>query len=91
MRFKTEGEAVARANNTEFGVASCIYKRDSGRTFRVAEALVYGVVGISTGLIATTDAPLGGVKQFGLGRDGSRHGIDDYVEMKYLCIGDIQQ
>ena len=89
--FKTEEEAIALANNTEFGLASYFYSRDIGRIFRVAEALEYGMVGINTGLISTAEAPFGGVKQSGLGREGSHHGIEDYVEMKYLCLGDIKQ
>jgi len=89
--FKTEEEAIALANNTEFGLASYFYSRDIGRIFRVGEALEYGMVGINTGLISTAEAPFGGVKQSGLGREGSHHGIEDYVEMKYLCFGDIKQ
>jgi succinate-semialdehyde dehydrogenase/glutarate-semialdehyde dehydrogenase len=89
--FKTEEEAIALANNTEFGLASYFYSRDIGRIFRVGEALEYGMVGINTGLISTAEAPFGGVKQSGLGREGSHHGIEDYVEMKYLCLGDIKQ
>ena len=89
--FKTEAEAIALANNTEFGLASYFYSRDVGRIFRVGEALEYGMVGINTGLISTAEVPFGGVKQSGLGREGSHHGIDDYVEVKYLCLGDIQK
>ena len=89
FRFKTEGEAIALANNTEFGLASYFYSRDIGRIFRVAEALEYGIVGVNTGLISTSEVPFGGVKQSGLGREGSHHGMDDYVEIKYLCLGDI--
>ncbi len=89
--FKTEEEAIALANNTEFGLASYFYSRDIGRIFRVAEALEYGMVGINTGLISTAEAPFGGVKQSGLGREGSHHGIEDYVEIKYLCLGDIKK
>ena len=89
FRFRTEEEAVAMANDTEFGLASYFYSRDVGRIFRVGEALEYGMVGINTGLISTAEVPFGGVKQSGLGREGSRHGIDDYVEIKYLCLGDI--
>ena len=84
-------EAIDAANDTEFGLASYFYSRDIGRIFRVAEALEYGMVGINTGVISTDDVPFGGVKQSGLGREGSHHGIDDYVEMKYLCLGDIQK
>ena len=89
--FKTEEEAITLANNTEFGLASYFYSRDIGRIFRVGEALEYGMVGINTGLISTAEAPFGGIKQSGLGREGSHHGIEDYVEIKYLCLGDIKQ
>ena len=89
FRFKTEGEAIQLANATEFGLASYFYSRDVGRIFRVGEALEYGMVGINTGLISTCEVPFGGVKQSGLGREGAHHGIDDYVEIKYLCLGDI--
>ena len=91
FRFKTEAEAVEQANATEFGLASYFYSRDVGRIFRVGEALEYGMVGINTGLISTCEVPFGGVKQSGLGREGAHHGIDDYVEIKYLCLGDIQK
>jgi succinate-semialdehyde dehydrogenase/glutarate-semialdehyde dehydrogenase len=91
FRFQTEAEAIAMANDTEFGLASYFYSRDIGRIFRVGEALEYGMVGINTGLISTAEVPFGGVKQSGLGREGSHHGIDDYVEVKYLCLGDIQK
>jgi succinate-semialdehyde dehydrogenase / glutarate-semialdehyde dehydrogenase len=89
FRFKTEADAIAAANATEFGLASYFYSRDIGRIFRVGEALEYGMVGVNTGLISTAEVPFGGVKQSGLGREGSHHGIDDYVEIKYLCLGDI--
>jgi succinate-semialdehyde dehydrogenase/glutarate-semialdehyde dehydrogenase len=89
FRFRTEQEAVDAANATEFGLASYFYSRDVGRIFRVSEALEYGMVGINTGIISTEQVPFGGVKQSGLGREGSSHGIDEYVEMKYLCIGDV--
>jgi succinate-semialdehyde dehydrogenase / glutarate-semialdehyde dehydrogenase len=89
FRFKTEQEAIDAANNTEFGLASYFYSRDVGRIFRVAEALEYGMVGINAGVIATEHVPFGGVKQSGLGREGSHHGMDDYVEIKYLCLGDV--
>jgi len=91
FRFKAEQEAVQAANNTEFGLASYFYSRDVGRIFRVAEALEYGMVGINAGIIATEHVPFGGVKQSGLGREGSSHGMDEYLEMKYLCLGDIQK
>ena len=91
FRFETEAEAIALANDTEFGLAAYFYSRDVGRIFRVGEALEYGIVGINTGIISTAEAPFGGVKQSGLGREGSRHGMDDYVEIKYLCLGDIRK
>jgi succinate-semialdehyde dehydrogenase/glutarate-semialdehyde dehydrogenase len=90
FRFKTEQEAIEMANDTEFGLASYFYSRDVGRIFRVGEALEYGIVGVNTGIISTAEVPFGGVKQSGLGREGGRHGIDDYVEIKYLCLGDIE-
>jgi succinate-semialdehyde dehydrogenase/glutarate-semialdehyde dehydrogenase len=85
-RFETEAEAVALANDTIYGLASYFYARDIGRITRVSEGLDYGMVGINTGLISTAEAPFGGVKQSGLGREGSRHGIEDYLELKYLCL-----
>jgi succinate-semialdehyde dehydrogenase/glutarate-semialdehyde dehydrogenase len=89
FRFETEAEAIELANATEFGLASYFYSRDIGRVFRVGEALEYGMVGINTGLISTAEVPFGGVKQSGLGREGAHQGMDDYVEVKYLCLGDI--
>ena len=89
FRFKAEQEAIDAANNTEFGLASYFYSRDIGRIYRVAEALEYGMVGVNVGVIATEHVPFGGVKQSGLGREGSRHGMEEYLEMKYLCVGDI--
>ncbi|UCU96180.1 NAD-dependent succinate-semialdehyde dehydrogenase [Hydrogenophaga taeniospiralis] len=91
FKFSTEQEAIDAANNTEFGLASYFYSRDIGRIYRVAEALEYGMVGINVGILATEHVPFGGVKQSGLGREGSHHGMDDYVEIKYLCLGDIQK
>ena len=91
FRFRTEAQAIALANDTEFGLAAYFYSRDIGRIFRVGEALESGMVGINTGLISTAEVPFGGVKQSGLGREGSRHGIEDYVEIKYLCLGDIDK
>ena len=91
FKFSTEAEVIALANNTEFGLASYFYSRDIGRIFRVGEALEYGMVGVNTGLISTAEVPFGGVKQSGLGREGAHQGIDDYVEIKYMCIGDIQR
>jgi succinate-semialdehyde dehydrogenase / glutarate-semialdehyde dehydrogenase len=86
FRFKTDDEVIAMANNTEFGLASYFYSRDIGRIWRVAEALEYGMVGVNTGMISTEVAPFGGVKQSGLGREGSHHGIDDYLEIKYIAM-----
>ncbi len=91
VKFRTEAEAIAAANATEFGLASYFYSRDVGRIFRVGEALEYGMVGINTGLISVAEVPFGGVKQSGLGREGSHQGIEDYVEVKYLCLGDINK
>jgi succinate-semialdehyde dehydrogenase / glutarate-semialdehyde dehydrogenase len=89
FRFSSDEEVIALANDTEFGLASYFYSRDIGRVWRVAEALEYGMVGINTGLISNEVAPFGGVKQSGLGREGSLYGIDDYVVIKYLCMGGI--
>lgn len=89
FRFHTEQEAIDAANNTEFGLASYFYSRDIGRIYRVSEALEYGMVGVNVGIIATEHVPFGGVKQSGLGREGSRHGMSEYLEIKYLCIGDV--
>jgi succinate-semialdehyde dehydrogenase/glutarate-semialdehyde dehydrogenase len=89
VSFRTEEEAIAAANDTEFGLASYFYSRDIGRVWRVAEKLEYGMVGINTGIISNEVAPFGGVKQSGLGREGSRYGIDEYLEMKYLCMGGV--
>jgi succinate-semialdehyde dehydrogenase/glutarate-semialdehyde dehydrogenase len=87
IRFQDEAEAIRLANDSEFGLASYFYARDLSRVWRVAEALEAGIVGINTGLISTEVAPFGGIKQSGLGREGSRHGLDDYMELKYLCMG----
>ena len=89
FRFKTEAEAIALANDTEFGLAAYFYGRDVGRIWRVAEALEYGIVGINTGIISTEVAPFGGVKESGLGREGSKYGIEEFLEIKYLCLGGI--
>ncbi|BCP56126.1 NAD-dependent succinate-semialdehyde dehydrogenase [Kaistia sp. 32K] len=87
FRFRTEAEAIEMANDTEFGLASYFYSRDVGRILRVAEKLEYGIVGINEGLISTEVAPFGGMKSSGLGREGSKYGIEDYMEIKYLCLG----
>jgi succinate-semialdehyde dehydrogenase/glutarate-semialdehyde dehydrogenase len=89
FRFKTEEDAVRLANDTEFGLAAYFYGRDIGRVWRVAEALEYGMVGINTGLITTEVAPFGGVKESGIGREGSKYGLDEFMEVKYLCMGGI--
>jgi succinate-semialdehyde dehydrogenase/glutarate-semialdehyde dehydrogenase len=87
IKFDTDADAIAKANDTEFGLAAYFYARDLGRAWRVAEAIESGIVGINTGIISTAVAPFGGVKQSGLGREGSKYGIDDYLEIKYLCLG----
>lgn len=89
FRFHSDEEVVYLANNTEFGLAAYFYSRDIGRIWRVAEALEYGMVGVNTGLISNEVAPFGGIKQSGLGREGSHYGLDEYLETKYLCIGGI--
>ncbi|MEM7195941.1 MAG: NADP-dependent succinate-semialdehyde dehydrogenase [Pseudomonadota bacterium] len=89
FKFDDEDDAVAQANDTEFGLAAYFYSRDLARTWRVSEALEYGMVGINTGIISNEIAPFGGIKQSGIGREGSTHGIDEYMEMKYLCVGGI--
>jgi succinate-semialdehyde dehydrogenase/glutarate-semialdehyde dehydrogenase len=86
FRFKTEADAIALANATEYGLAGYFYARDLGRVWRVAEALEYGIVGVNTGIISNEVAPFGGVKQSGIGREGSRYGIEDYLEIKYVCL-----
>ncbi len=89
FRFETEAEAIAMANDTEFGLAAYFYTRDLARSWRVSEALEYGIVGLNTGIISTEVAPFGGMKASGFGREGSRHGILDYTELKYVCMGGI--
>lgn len=89
FRFKTEAEAIKMANDTEFGLAAYFYSRDISRVWRVSGALQYGMVGINSGVISTAVAPFGGVKQSGMGREGSMHGIEEYVDIKYLCMGGI--
>lgn len=90
FRFQTEDEAIRMANDTEFGLAAYFYARDIARVWRVAEGLEYGIVGINEGIISTEVAPFGGVKESGIGREGSKYGIDDFVEIKYLCMGGIR-
>ncbi|WP_276120935.1 NADP-dependent succinate-semialdehyde dehydrogenase [Pararhizobium qamdonense] len=89
FRFKSEADVIEQANDTEFGLASYFYAKDLSRVFRVAEALEYGMVGVNTGLISTAEAPFGGVKLSGLGREGSRYGIEEFTEIKYVCLGGI--
>ena len=89
FRFDTEAEAIAMANDTEFGLAAYLYTRDLARSWRVSEAIEYGIVGLNTGLISTEVAPFGGVKESGIGREGSKYGILDYTELKYICIGGV--
>ncbi|WP_026870254.1 NADP-dependent succinate-semialdehyde dehydrogenase [Inquilinus limosus] len=91
FRFKTEEEAIRMANDTEFGLASYFYSRDIGRIWRVGEALEYGIVGINEGIISTAVAPFGGLKESGLGREGSHYGIEDYLEVKYMCMGGLNR
>jgi succinate-semialdehyde dehydrogenase/glutarate-semialdehyde dehydrogenase len=89
FKFETEAEAIAMANDTEFGLAAYLYTRDLARSWRVSEAIEYGIVGLNTGLISTEVAPFGGVKESGMGREGSKYGILDYTELKYVCIGGV--
>ena len=89
FRFKTEDEGIAMANDTEFGLAAYFYDRDLGRVWRVGEGLETGIVGINTGIISTEVAPFGGVKESGVGREGSKYGMDDFLEIKYLCMGGV--
>jgi succinate-semialdehyde dehydrogenase / glutarate-semialdehyde dehydrogenase len=90
FRFETEDEAIALANDTPFGLAAYVYARDVGRIFRVVESLEFGMVGVNEGLISTEVAPFGGVKSSGLGREGSKYGIDDYLEIKYVALGGLR-
>jgi succinate-semialdehyde dehydrogenase / glutarate-semialdehyde dehydrogenase len=89
FKFQTEAEAIAMANDTEFGLAAYLYTRDLARSWRVSEAIEYGIVGLNTGIISTEVAPFGGVKESGIGREGSKYGILDYTEIKYVCIGGV--
>ncbi|RWX45926.1 Aldehyde dehydrogenase family protein [Candidatus Electrothrix marina] len=89
--FSTEEEAVALANDTPYGLASYFFSRDIGRCWRVSEALEYGMVGVNTGIMSTESAPFGGIKESGVGREGSKYGIDEYLEQKYLCLGGIEK
>ena len=89
FRFHSDEEAIQMANDTEFGLAAYLYSRDIGRIWRVSEAIEYGIVGINTGIISTESAPFGGMKESGIGREGSKYGLEEYVEMKYLCMAGI--
>ena len=89
--FETEVEAIEMANDTQFGLAAYFYSRDIGRIYRVAEKLEYGIIGINEGIISNEMAPFGGVKESGSGREGSKYGLDDYLDIKYMCIGGIHQ
>jgi succinate-semialdehyde dehydrogenase/glutarate-semialdehyde dehydrogenase len=89
FKFQTEAEAIAMANDTEFGLAAYLYTRDLARSWRVTEAIEYGIVGLNTGIISTEVAPFGGVKESGIGREGSKYGILDYTELKYVCVGGV--
>ncbi len=91
FKFETEAEAIQMANDTEFGLAAYFYSRDIGRVWRVSEGVEYGIVGINTGIISTEVAPFGGMKESGLGREGSKYGLDDFMEIKYLCMGDVDK
>jgi succinate-semialdehyde dehydrogenase/glutarate-semialdehyde dehydrogenase len=91
LKFKTEKDAVRIANDTEQGLAAYLYTRDINRIFRLSEALEFGMVGVNENAIATEVAPFGGVKQSGIGREGSRYGVDEYLEIKYLCLGDLDR
>jgi succinate-semialdehyde dehydrogenase/glutarate-semialdehyde dehydrogenase len=89
FKFETEAQAIAMANDTEFGLAAYLYTRDLARSWRVSEAIEYGIVGLNTGIISTEVAPFGGVKESGIGREGSKYGILDFTEIKYVCIGGV--
>jgi succinate-semialdehyde dehydrogenase/glutarate-semialdehyde dehydrogenase len=91
FRFKDEDDVIRLANDTQFGLASYFYARDLGRVWRVAEALEYGMVGINTGAISSELAPFGGVKESGIGREGSRHGVEEFVELKYMLMGGLDR
>jgi succinate-semialdehyde dehydrogenase/glutarate-semialdehyde dehydrogenase len=90
FRFGDEEDAIAMANDTEFGLAAYFYTRDNARVWRVSEALEYGIVGVNCGVISTEVAPFGGVKESGIGREGSKYGIDDFIELKYVRIGGVE-
>jgi succinate-semialdehyde dehydrogenase / glutarate-semialdehyde dehydrogenase len=89
FRFRDDADAIRIANDTEYGLAAYFYGRDMARIWRVAEALEYGIIGVNTGIISTEVAPFGGMKESGVGREGSKYGIDEYLEIKYVCLGGI--
>jgi len=91
VRFQTEAEALALANRTDLGLAAYLYSRDIGRIFRVAEGLESGIVAVNSGIFSTEVAPFGGVKQSGIGREGSKYGIEEFLEVKYVCLGGIDR
>jgi succinate-semialdehyde dehydrogenase/glutarate-semialdehyde dehydrogenase len=91
FRFESDADVIRMANATEFGLAAYFYSRDIGRIWRLAEALEYGMVGVNTGIISTEVAPFGGVKESGIGREGASCGIEEYIEVKYICLGGIDQ
>ena len=91
MDNPNEAEVISQANDTEFGLATYFYARDISRVYRVAEALEYGMVGVNTGAISTAEAPFGGIKQSGIGREGSSYGLDEFLELKYVCLGGLAQ
>ena len=86
-RFGAEDEAIRLANDTPYGLAAYFYSRDLGRVWRVSEGLEYGILGVNTGIISTEVAPFGGMKESGIGREGSKYGLDDWLELKYVCMG----
>jgi len=89
FKFESNADVIAAANSTEYGLAAYFYSRDIGRVFRVAELLEFGMIGVNTGLISTAEVPFGGVKQSGFGREGSKYGIDEYLVLKYVCVGGV--
>ena len=91
IKFETENEAIELANQTDFGLAAYFYSRDVGRVYRVSEKLEFGIIGVNEGIISNEMAPFGGVKESGNGREGSKYGLDDYLEIKYVCVGGINE
>ena len=91
IKFETENEAIELANQTDFGLAAYFYSRDVGRVYRVSEKLEFGIIGVNEGIISNEMAPFGGIKESGNGREGSKYGLDDYLEIKYVCVGGINE